>query len=290
MKNTPQMINKALAIAVLLALPISASAGLATESAQQAANYRHTTVVNLATMTGVFNAAVQEYVNSTVNEKWNNQNTNTAIGYAPYLVYSGGNQASCAPPAGSGTTVSGTVSLPSSYLPPSWSPPVSGTFCSVVWVNKPYPAEVTLQSYFVPGSKLIQSTLNSQTRMSAQYLTYHSANAIAQQYTRQTQSANPNWQVLYSNTTGNWSTVGKQGVAPSSQSTTTPSATSSSSMMMTSVMTQSGMLSGYGSSGTGTSSGTSSTTGSSTCINLSGSFSQYATPQGNVSPVPTGCK
>lgn len=213
-----------IALALLMA-PVSASADVANQNA----TYRHTTTANLAAMTGLFNAAAQEYANNTVKVPWNVANSNVAIQYAPFLIYAGSNPSSCAPPTGSGATVSGSVNLVGqsngsvSYLPSSWSPPVSGTFCAVVWVNSPYATEMTVQSYFVPSSSAsVQNTINSQTAMNTQYLTYNAAKTYVQQYSNILSKAG--WNVLYSANAknGSWSSMSSNGSSPV-KSTSMPS-------------------------------------------------------------------
>lgn len=205
-----------IALALLIA-PVSAAADVSNQNA----TYRHTTTANLAAMTGLFNAAAQEYANNTVKVPWNVANSNVAIQYAPFLIYAGSNPSSCAPPTGSGATVSGSVNLVGqsngsvSYLPSSWSPPVSGTFCAVVWVNSPYATEMTVQSYFVPSSSAsVQSTINSQTAMNTQYLTYNAAKTYVQQYSNILSKAG--WNVLYSANAknGSWSSMSSNGSSP----------------------------------------------------------------------------
>lgn len=205
-----------IALALLIA-PVSAAADVSNQNA----TYRHTTTANLAAMTGLFNAAAQEYANNTVKVPWNVANSNVAIQYAPFLIYAGSNPSSCAPPTGSGATVSGSVNLVGqsngsvSYLPSSWSPPVSGTFCAVVWVNSPYATEMTVQSYFVPSSSAsVQNTINSQTAMNTQYLTYNAAKTYVQQYSNILSKAG--WNVLYSANAknGSWSSMSSNGSSP----------------------------------------------------------------------------
>lgn len=221
--NTSLRDSLLIALALLMA-PVSASADVANQNA----TYRHTTTANLAAMTGLFNAAAQEYANNTVKVPWNVANSNVAIQYAPFLIYAGSNPASCAPPTGSGTTVSGSVNLVGqsngsvSYLPSSWSPPVSGTFCAVVWVNSPYATEMTVQSYFVPSSSAsVQGTINSSTAMNTQYLTYNSAKTYVQQYS--TVLSKAGWNVLYSaNPKNGWNSMSSNGSSPV-KSTSMPS-------------------------------------------------------------------
>lgn len=150
----------------------------------QGAAARAALVNNLSQNLQIFAVAAQKYVfENTGSVPWNQNQSTTPVGYAPFLLYAGANSSACGSAGGSGTAVpgftspvniSGTVTdqsmanpvsgwtAPTDYLPSQWHPALGGTYCAVVTLNDPAAKQVALVAYYVAPNGAISHKLNIQ--------------------------------------------------------------------------------------------------------------------------------
>ncbi len=168
------------AVLLTVALPALASNGTRSDAGRsqvQAETRIREQAAAIGKAVRIFNDGVTAYVFENVrNVPWNEKDTTTPIDYAPIDVYAGSDGGLCSFQTGPGTAVpgiSGQVNLqaaknvsasgwnpPGSYLPSGWSPPLGGTFCATVWLNKPVARQYTMMTYFVTSASARVTDIN----------------------------------------------------------------------------------------------------------------------------------
>lgn len=170
----------------MLSMPLLAYArtdGVVSSQLQKNAT-ENAIIINLVQDLQIFTVAAQKYTfENTGNIPWNDNDSTTPVTYSPFLLYAGAATSSANAESVCGFTPTGNSPLPttaltgnftpptttnggalsgwsapSQYLPDSWKPDFSGTYCAVVTLNSPAAKQANIDAYYVAPNGTNSST------------------------------------------------------------------------------------------------------------------------------------